>query len=64
MKCYTFDVEKNIVILGYESLGCIKIVVLELPSLKYIFTYEGTMLSAVLDGINCKGKITFQLSHS
>ena len=34
LKCYTFNVEKNIGILGYESLGYIKLVVLEQPSLK------------------------------
>ena len=38
LKFYALDIEKNIGILGYESLGCIKIVVLELPSLKNIFT--------------------------
>ena len=33
---YTFKVKKNIGILGYQSLGCIKLGVLELPPLKYI----------------------------
>ena len=36
--CFTFKVKKNVEILGYESLGCIKLVVLELPSIKNIFT--------------------------
>ena len=35
---YTFKIKKNIGILGYESLGYIKLTVLELPSLKNIFT--------------------------
>ena len=35
---YTFKVKKNVGILGYESLGCVKLGVLELPSLKNIFT--------------------------
>ena len=35
---YTFKVKKNDGILGYESLGCIKFVVLELPSIKNLFT--------------------------
>ena len=35
---YTFNIKKNIGILGYESLGGIKFVVLELPSIKNIFT--------------------------
>ena len=50
---YNLNIKKNIGILGYESLGCIKLVVLELPSIKNIFTSKSTMLSAVLDGINC-----------
>ena len=35
---YAFKIKKNIGILCYESLGYVKIVVLELPSLKNIFT--------------------------
>ena len=35
---YAFKIKKNVGILGYESLGCIKLVVLELPSIKNIFT--------------------------
>ena len=35
---YTFKIKKNIGILGYESLGYIKIAVLELPSIKNLFT--------------------------
>ena len=35
---YTFKIKKNIGILGYESFGHIKLAVLELPSLKNIFT--------------------------
>ena len=36
--CFTFKVKKNVEILGYESLRCLKLVVLELPSIKIIFT--------------------------
>ena len=35
---YTFKIKKNVGILGYESLGYIKLVVLELPSIKNTFT--------------------------
>ena len=35
---YAFNVKKNIGILGYKILVCIKLAVLELPSLKNIFT--------------------------
>ena len=35
---YTFKIKKNVGISGYESLGFIKLVVLELPSIKNIFT--------------------------
>ena len=31
---YAFKIKKNVGILGYESLGCIKLVVLELPLIK------------------------------
>ena len=33
---YTFKIKQNIGILGYESLGCIKLVVLELQSITRI----------------------------
>ena len=34
---YTFNIKKNIRILGYKSLVCIKGAVLEIPSSKYIY---------------------------
>ena len=38
LKFYAFKIKKNVGILCYERLGCIKLVVLELPSIKNIFT--------------------------
>ena len=53
LRYYNLNMKKNIGMLGYDSLGYIKLVALELPSLKNIFTSKGAMLSAVLDEINC-----------
>ena len=45
--------KKIIGILSYKILVCIKLVVLELPSLKNLITQYSTMLSAVLVGRIC-----------
>ena len=51
---YILTLKKKVGILGYEFLVCIKNIVLNLPSLKNLFTQKVTMLSAVLVGRNCK----------